>query len=113
MEHVNSTRIIKNSYGCEARGMLLPFTTALLNSWVEAEVDAASIDTHNKLRDAHLRSAAFFAVKQYPTIVFQSTHVEHVSDQDYKVTGNLSLHGVTKPVTLDVAYHGQRTIMGV
>src|SRR2546421_11223700 len=83
------------------------------NSWVEAEVDAASIDTHNKLRDAHLRSAAFFAVKQYPTIVFQSTHVEHVSDQDYKVTGNLSLHGVTKPVTLDVAYRGQRTIMGV
>ena len=40
------------------------------NSWVEAEVDAASIDTHNKLRDAHLRSAAFFAVKQYPTITF-------------------------------------------
>jgi polyisoprenoid-binding protein YceI len=82
------------------------------NSWVEAEVDAASIDTHNKLRDAHLRSAAFFAVKQYPTIFFQSTRVEHVSDQDYKVTGNLSLHGVTKPVTFDVAYHDQRTIKG-
>lgn len=82
------------------------------SSCVEAEVDAASLDTHNKLRDAHLRSAAFFTVKQYPTIVFQSTNVEHVSDQDYKVTGNLSLHGVTKPVTFDVAYHGQRTIMG-
>ena len=38
------------------------------SSWVEAEVDAASIDTHNMLRDTHLRSAAFFAVKQYPTI---------------------------------------------
>src|SRR6266849_4580722 len=81
------------------------------SSWVEAEVDAASIDTHNKLRDAHLRSAAFFAVKLYPTMVFESTHVEHVSDQDYKVTGNLTLHGVTKPVTFDVAYHGQRTTM--
>src|SRR5690242_21933904 len=69
------------------------------SSRVEAEVDAASIDTHNKLRDAHLRSAAFFAVKKYPTIVFESTNVEHASHQDYKVTGNLTLHGVTKPVT--------------
>jgi polyisoprenoid-binding protein YceI len=81
------------------------------NSWVEAEVDAASIDTHNRLRDAHLRSAAFFAVKQYPKIVFQSTKVEHVSGQDYKVTGNLTLHGVTKPITFDVTYRSQRTIM--
>ena len=82
------------------------------NSWVEAEVDAASIDTHNMLRDAHLRSAAFFAVKQYPTIVFESTNVEHVSGQDYKVTGNLTLHGVTQTVTFDVTYRGQRTRMG-
>lgn len=80
------------------------------NSWVEAEVDAASIDTHNKLRDAHLRSAAFFAVKQYPTITFQSTHVEHVGGQGYKVTGNLSMHGVTKPITFDVEYRGQRAL---
>ena len=83
------------------------------NSWVEAEVDAASIDTHNKLRDAHLRSAAFFAVKQYPTITFQSTHVEHVDGQGYKVIGNLSMHGVTKPVTFDVEYRGQSTLTGV
>ena len=82
------------------------------NSWVEAEVDAASIDTHNKLRDAHLRSAAFFAVKQYPTITFQSTHVEHAGGQDYRVTGNLTMHGVTKPITFDVAYRGQSTLMG-
>ncbi len=83
------------------------------NSWVEAEVDAASIDTHNKLRDAHLRSAAFFAVKQYPTITFQSTSVEHAGGQDYQVTGNLTLHGVTRPITFDVAYRGQSTQMGV
>jgi polyisoprenoid-binding protein YceI len=82
------------------------------SSWVEAEVDAASLDTRNRLRDAHLRSAAFLAVKQYPTLVFHSTHVEHVSDQDYKVTGNLTLHGVTKPVTFDVTYPGQQTIIG-
>jgi len=82
------------------------------SSWVEAEVDAASIDTHNKLRDAHLRSAAFFAVKKYPTIAFESTNVEYVNSRDYKVTGNLTLHGVTKPVTFDVTYRGQCTIMG-
>jgi len=82
------------------------------SSWVKAGVDAASIDTHNKLRDAHLRSAAFFEVKKYPTMVFQSTHVEQVSGQDYKVSGNLTLHGVTKPVTFDVTYRGQRAIMG-
>ncbi len=47
------------------------------SSWVEAEVDAASIDTHNILRDAHLRSNGFFDVKKYPTITFQSTRIEH------------------------------------
>jgi polyisoprenoid-binding protein YceI len=83
------------------------------SSRVEAEVDAASIGTRNRLRDAHLRSAAFFAVKQYPTIVFHSTHVEQVSVQDYQVTGNLTLHGVTKPITFDVTYSGQQTIMGI
>jgi polyisoprenoid-binding protein YceI len=83
------------------------------NSWVAAEVDAASIDTHNTLRDAHLRSAAFFAVKQYPMITFQSTSVEHAGGQDYQVTGNLTMHGVTRPITFDVAYHSQSTQMGV
>src|SRR5436305_2032895 len=83
------------------------------NSWVEAEVEVASIDTQNKLRDAHLRSAAFFAVKQYPMITFQSTQVEHAGGQDYKVTGNLTMHGVTRHITFDVAYSGQSTRMDV
>ncbi len=77
------------------------------SSWVEAEVDAASINTHNILRDTHLRSTAFFGVKKYPTITFQSTHVEHSGGSAYKVTGNLTLHGVTKPITFDVNYSGQ------
>jgi len=81
------------------------------NSWVAASVEAASIDTRNILRDAHLRSAAFFAVKKYPTIAFESTNVEYVNSQDYKVTGNLTLHGVTRPVTFDVVYRGQNLLM--
>ena len=77
------------------------------SSWVEAEIDAASITTHNLLRDTHLRSNAFFAVKKYPTIAFKSTRVEHSGGNAYKVTGNLTLLGVTKPVTFEVAYSGQ------
>jgi polyisoprenoid-binding protein YceI len=77
------------------------------NSWVEAEIDAASIDTHNILRDTHLRSNAFFAVKKYPTIAFRSTRVEHIDGSAYKVTGNLTLLGTTKPITFDVEYSGQ------
>jgi polyisoprenoid-binding protein YceI len=82
------------------------------NSWAVAEVDAASIDTRNKLRDAHLRSAAFFAVKKYPTITFQSTNVEQVGGQDYRVTGDLTLHGVTKPIIFDVEYRDQSALRG-
>src|SRR5260370_13024517 len=77
------------------------------NSWVEAEVDAASINTHNILRDTHLRSNAFFAVKKYPPIAFRSTHVEHIGGSAYKVTGNLTLLGTTRPITFDVSYSGQ------
>src|SRR5215467_8785704 len=77
------------------------------SSWVEAEVDAASINTHNIVRDTHLRSNAFFAVKKYPTISFKSTHVEHAGGNAYKVTGNLTLLGTTRPITFDVAYSGQ------
>src|SRR5215470_16262106 len=77
------------------------------NSWVEAEVDAASITTHNLLRDTHLRSNAFFAVKKYPTVSFKSTHVEHIGGSAYQVTGNLTLLGTTRPITFEVDYSGQ------
>src|SRR6266568_5698070 len=81
------------------------------NSWVEAQVEANSIDTRNILRDAHLRSAAFFDVKKYSAITFTSTKVEHAGGQNYRVTGNLTLHGVSRPITFDVVYHGQRSPM--
>lgn len=77
------------------------------NSWVDAQVEATSIDTRNILRDAHLRSTAFFDVKKYSTITFTSTNVQHVGGRNYRVTGNLTLHGVTKSVTFDVVYSGQ------
>ena len=81
-------------------------------SWVEAEVDAATIDTQNDQRDAHLRSADFFEVDTYPTITFKSTKVEAVSGQEYRVTGDFTMHGVTKSVTFDVEYGGQSNMGG-
>ena len=72
------------------------------NSWVEAEVDAASIDTSNWLRDTHLRSPSFFAVRRSPIISFQSTTVEQNSDSTYRLAGNLTLRGITKPATFTI-----------
>lgn len=77
------------------------------HSWVEAEVDAASIDTRDEKRDGHLRSPDFFDVENYPKITFKSTNVEHVGGSNYKVTGDLTIRGVTKPVTFNAEYHGQ------
>lgn len=83
------------------------------NSWVEAEVDVASVDTQNAQRDGHLRTSDFFEADKYPTITFKSTKVEHVEDQDYKVTGDLTMHGVTKSITFKAEYNGQSNIAGL
>ena len=61
-------------------------------------INAQSVDTNNRKRDDHLRSPDFFNVKQFPTITFKSTSVQPVKD-GYDVTGDLTMHGVTRPVT--------------
>jgi polyisoprenoid-binding protein YceI len=71
-------------------------------STVDATIDAASINTNEPQRDGHLRSADFLDAERYPTITFKSTKVERVDDEESKVTGNLTIHGVTKEVTLRV-----------
>jgi polyisoprenoid-binding protein YceI len=95
------------------RGQLHIDESQPANSWIEAEVDAASIDTHNEQRDAHLRSADFFATDIYPLITFKSTQVEHLGGQEYQVIGDLTMHGVTKTVTFAAEYSGQSFMMGV
>lgn len=72
------------------------------NSKVEADIEAASINTREAQRDAHLKSADFFDVEKYPTISFRSNKVERVGEGELKVLGELTIHGVTKSVTLDV-----------
>ncbi len=76
------------------------------DSKVRGTIQAASIDTNEPRRDDHLRSADFFDVENYATIEFESTRIEHVGRGDYRVTGDLTMHGETHPVTLDVTVHG-------
>jgi len=72
------------------------------DSSVEAEIDAASIDTRETQRDTHLRSADFLDAEKFPAITFRSTKVEPAGEAEWKVTGDLTIHGVTRPVVLNV-----------
>jgi polyisoprenoid-binding protein YceI len=76
------------------------------NSRVEVTIQAASIDTGNEKRDADLRSANFFDVEKYPTITFKSTKVTPNGKDLYEVTGDLTMHGVTKTVIVPVRHTG-------
>ena len=73
---------------------------------VEATIQADSISTGDDKRDAHLRSEDFFEVETYPELTFESTGVQNVSADSFELTGNLTMHGVTKPVTLKGTYLG-------
>lgn len=73
---------------------------------VVATIDATSIDTNNEQRDEHLRSADFFDVENHPTLTFKSTGVEVVESDHWKVHGDLTIRGTTRPVTLDVTLDG-------
>ena len=71
-------------------------------SKVDVTVDAATIDTHEAKRDAHLKSPDFFDVAKHPTLTFKSTKIAKAGKTGFKVTGDLTMRGVTKPVVLDV-----------
>src|SRR5690348_16423175 len=79
----------------------------LADSFVNVTIDATSVDTRDEKRNAHLRSADFFDVETHPTLTFKSTKVESKRDDDFKVTGDLTMHGVTKSVVLDVEQTGR------
>jgi polyisoprenoid-binding protein YceI len=74
----------------------------LSKSSVEASIDVNGIDTREPKRDGHLKSPDFFDAAKYPEITFKSKKVAKVSDTKFQVTGDLSMHGVTKEVVLDV-----------
>lgn len=76
-------------------------------SVIDIKVNAQSIDTHNEKRDQHLQSPDFFNAKQFPTIAFKSKKVAKKSGDTWSVTGDLTLHGVTKEVTVDFQRTGE------
>jgi polyisoprenoid-binding protein YceI len=76
------------------------------SSSVDVTIQASSITTENDRRDGDLRSPNFFSVDSFPTITFKSTKVTPAGENAFKVDGDFTMHGVTKPVTLDVSFLG-------
>lgn len=75
-------------------------------SSVQVTIKASSVDTRNGERDKHLRSNDFFAMEEYPEISFASTAVEGIDGTNYRVSGDLTIRGTTKPVAIDVEFTG-------
>ena len=74
----------------------------IMRSQVEASIDATSINTRDPQRDGHLKSADFFDVEKYPALSFKSTRIGRAGDGELKVAGDLTIHGVTRPVVFHV-----------
>ena len=111
--HTQVTFVIRHMMS-QVRGSFDDFTTTIVKddanlaaSSVDFEIRATSIDTGNENRDKHLRTEDFFFVEKFPEITFKSTRIEKISDSDYKVTGGLTMRGVTKVVTLPVTFLGE------
>jgi polyisoprenoid-binding protein YceI len=73
---------------------------------IEARIKTASINTSNQNRDEHLRNSDFFEVEQHPEILFTSTRIEKLDNENFVLKGNLTLKGITKPVQWNVEYSG-------
>ncbi len=76
---------------------------------ISFEADVASVSTNNEQRDGHLLSDDFFNAEKYPKLAFASTGIEKTSDDEFKLTGNLTIRDITKPVVLNVTYGGTMT----
>lgn len=79
----------------------------LSDAKVSFEADVASVDTKNEQRDAHLKSDDFFNAEQFPKMTFKSTSIESSGDNEYKLTGDLTIRDTTKQVELKVEYNGK------
>jgi polyisoprenoid-binding protein YceI len=81
--------------------------TDLTTADIEFTVKMESVDTRNTDRDNHLRSGDFFDVENHPTLTYKSTNIVKKDEDEYTVTGDLTLHGVTRPETFTVTFEGQ------
>ncbi|RSD28431.1 YceI family protein [Mesobacillus subterraneus] len=99
---------VKGSFESYTANVEAADLTDLTTASIAFKIDTASINTRNEDRDNHLKSADFFDVENNPTIDFQSTNITK-DGEDYKVAGDLTINGVTKPVTFDVEFGGKGT----
>ncbi len=113
--HSSVEFVVRHLMVAKVRGRFSEFGGTILvgetpeSSSVEVTISPASITTGDAGRDGHLQSADFFDVEQFPTIGFRSTAVGHVKGERYQVDGELTVRGVTKPVTLELEYQGSIT----
>lgn len=94
---------VRGTFGVKSATLTAPENP--LETRVEASVDVASVDTNDENRDAHLRSADFFDVEHFPTMEFRSTGARAV-DGDLFVDGDLTIRGITKPVSFELDFGG-------
>jgi polyisoprenoid-binding protein YceI len=110
--HSSVVAVAKHMMVAKTRGHFGSFSGTLHvgetpeESWAEASIDAATIDTGVEMRDNHLRSADFLDVEKYPTITFRSTRVEVTGEETFRLHGDLTIRGITQPAILDVEYQG-------
>ncbi|MFG2967723.1 YceI family protein [Streptomyces sp. NPDC048288] len=96
---------VKGSFQ-EFEGTLHLDGTDPAKSTASLDIKMDSITTGSPDRDGHLKSADFFKIDEFPTMTFRSTSAEALGDEDYRVTGDLTILGVTKPVTIDLEFNG-------
>jgi polyisoprenoid-binding protein YceI len=109
--HTESSFVVKHMMVSNVRGQFGKTTGTIqqddkdiTKSKAEITIDATTIDTRVPKRDAHLKSADFFDVEKFPTITFKSTKITKGEGNTLKAEGDLTIHGVTKPVVLNVEY---------
>lgn len=91
----------------DVKGAVTTDESDLRKAEVDVVIDVNSIDTREAKRDAHLKSADFFDLEKHPVITFKSTGVSDLRGGEFKLVGNLTIHGVTREVTLDVTSEGR------
>lgn len=109
--HTESSFVVKHMMLSNVRGQFGKTTGVIqqddkdiTKSSAEIKIDATTVDTREPKRDAHLKSPDFFDVEKFPTITFKSTRVTKGEGNTLTVTGDLTIHGVTKPVVLNLEY---------
>ncbi|WP_328371893.1 YceI family protein [Streptomyces sp. NBC_00445] len=105
--------VARHAMVTNVKGKFLDFTGSLhldgtdpAQSTATIDVKMDSVDTGSADRDGHLKSSDFFKIEEFPTMTFRSTKAEALGDEDYRITGDLSILGVTKPLTIDLEFNG-------